>query len=32
MSWSHSRVDVHENGDCDAATCPVCELEDEGEA
>lgn len=29
MTYSHVRVDLHNNGDCDAATCPLCALEDE---
>ena len=28
MTYSRSRIDAHQNGDCDAATCPLCEAED----
>ena len=31
MTWSPTRVDAHLNGDCDASTCPLCELERENE-
>lgn len=27
MTYSRERIDAHLNGDCDAATCPLCETE-----
>ena len=31
MTFARSRIDAHNNGDCDAQTCPLCLIEIEEE-